>query len=159
MNNLDAKTSRVEIGISEGWARENPGLFVETVLKFTRDYPTPEWVRTILPDYMPGSAVMLVATRSTTATVTKHPRVAVIVQDGLVQCVVSDDPKLEAVRFMVIDYDIEGASPEDFATWPNELEPGKTEAAFVRVDAIMKAKSPLASIFAASNRARGTGDE
>ena len=56
------------------------------------------------------------------------PKFAVIVQDGLVQSIVSHDPAFIAVDFVVIDYDTEGADRDDLRPIPQG--DGKTELAF-----------------------------
>ena len=40
--------------------------------------------------------------------------IAVCVNKGMVDCVVTDDPALVGKEIMVLDYDIEGSDPEDW---------------------------------------------
>jgi len=68
------------------------------------------------------------------------PKFAVILEGGLVQCVVSNDPALIGVQFAVIDYDTEGADDDEISRIPQGgAHTGELADACYRVDEITKA--------------------
>lgn len=44
---MRAYETRVEVETSLVWAKENPSLFVESVIKFQEDYPADTWHHTV----------------------------------------------------------------------------------------------------------------
>jgi hypothetical protein len=60
------------------------------------------------------------------------PKVAVVLDGGLVQCLTADRPNdVLPITFMVIDYDTEGSSPEELVEVPQG--DGEISGAFARV--------------------------
>ena len=60
------------------------------------------------------------------------PKVAVVLDGGLVQCLTADRPNdVLPITFMVIDYDTEGSSPEELVEVPQG--DGEMSDAFARV--------------------------
>lgn len=59
-----ANVARVELDLSEAWAREHPDFAIESLLTFLSEYPAPQWRVTIQPAYMPGMTYTLRATRN-----------------------------------------------------------------------------------------------
>jgi len=71
-------------------------------------------------------------------------RVAVIMEGGICQGVVSDDPLLQGVPYTVIDYDTEGADPETVRVVPQG--DGTTQRACVHSDVIGRPVIDLAAL-------------
>ena len=57
--------------------------------------------------------------------------IVVTVEGGLVQSISSDDHKLVGVKVMVIDYDAEGADPEEIEPVPQGEDTADTEDATI----------------------------
>lgn len=73
------------------------------------------------------------------------PNVAVVMEGGLVQCVVSDAPeRLPDMRLMVIDYDTDGADESELVEVP--LADGSTSEALAHVDCVSEATIDLESV-------------
>lgn len=70
------------------------------------------------------------------------PKVAVILDGGLVQCLTADRPKdVLPITFMVIDYDTDGAAPEETVKVPQG--DGDVSEAFARVEELGQAEIDL----------------
>jgi hypothetical protein len=75
----------------------------------------------------------------------KLKTVAIIIEGGLVQDIVSDDPAMfRDVDFLVIDYDTEGAEPED--VYDLAQPSGGTATAFVGWRGVTRARIDLDQI-------------
>lgn len=48
------------------------------------------------------------------------PRIAVEISGGVVQNVICDDPRLAGLSVTVIDYDVEGSSPDELVAIPQD---------------------------------------
>ena len=53
--------SRIELGIYEGWAKENPDLFGKSILRLLEEHPAEDWEITIEQAWMPGQKWSFVA--------------------------------------------------------------------------------------------------
>jgi hypothetical protein len=74
----------------------------------------------------------------------KEGRVAVILEGGLCQSIVSDDPSMIGKLFMVIDYDTDGSQSE-ITLVPNE-DIGTTEEAICRLERVKEAAIDLGAV-------------
>ena len=73
------------------------------------------------------------------------PKVAVVLDGGLVQCLTSDRPKdVTPITFMVIDYDTDGTSPEELVKVPQGN--GEISEAFARVEELGQAEIDLDAV-------------
>src|SRR6266702_553468 len=73
------------------------------------------------------------------------PKVAVILDGGLVQCLTSDRPDdVPPVTFMVIDYDTDGSTPEETVKVPQG--DGDISEAFARVEELGQAEIDLDAV-------------
>lgn len=77
------------------------------------------------------------------------PRIAIVLDGGLVQAVITDDPRLVDDRLavfpdvLVIDYDVEGSEPSEVS--PITQGDGTIDKAFVRLTEITKSEIDLES--------------
>lgn len=73
------------------------------------------------------------------------PKVAVVLDGGLVQCLTADRPKdVKPITFMVIDYDTDGATPEETVKIPQGN--GEISEAFARVEVLGQAEIDLDAV-------------
>ena len=73
------------------------------------------------------------------------PKVAVVLDGGLVQCLTSDRPNdVPPITFMVIDYDTDGAAPEETVKVPQG--DGDISEAFARVETLGQAEIDLDAV-------------
>ena len=73
------------------------------------------------------------------------PKVAVVLDGGLVQCLTSDRPNdVLLITFMVIDYDTDGSSPEETVKVPQRN--GELSEAFARVETLGQAEIDLDAV-------------
>jgi len=73
------------------------------------------------------------------------PKVAVVLDGGLVQCLTADRPKdVPSITFMVIDYDTDGAAPDETVKVPQG--DGEISEAFARVEELGQAEIDLDAV-------------
>ena len=73
------------------------------------------------------------------------PKVAVVLEGGLVQCLTSDRPNdVPPITFMVIDYDTDGATQEETVKVPQGS--GEISEAFARVEELGQAEIDLDAV-------------
>lgn len=74
----------------------------------------------------------------------KRPTVAVVMEGGLVQCLVSDQPEAVDCDFLIIDYDTEGSIADEIDNV--EQRDGNLSEAIVRVETVDEAEIGLAAL-------------
>ena len=75
------------------------------------------------------------------------PRIAVVMEGGLISAVVSDDPRLQGLRVLVIDHDTDGADSDD--PFLVVMDPDTEHEAYVMQQTVGEAEIDLKALYAA----------